>query len=127
MVPVCALEVFLLLTKSPAWMRWSAGAVVVISVVGLVRGYGRRLILSERGTRLAGLFGGIEIAWSEVRGVGVYVPGGGLGATQYVYITRRDEPPQGKWDIDAETIQIQHREGLMEAIAAARAAAQSAQ
>jgi hypothetical protein len=117
MVPVCGLELFLIVARAPAWMRWSAGAVVFFTIVGLIRGYVRRLVLSPRGASLRGLVQSIEIDWTRVRRVGTYTPGGGLGGAKYAYITTRDTEPLGKWDIDRETIQVQDRPGLMEAIA----------
>ena len=80
MLPICGLELFLLLANSPAWMRWSAGAMLVLTTSAFYRGYVRRLVLGEQGARLRGLLGSTEIPWSCVRIVGVYVPGGGLGA-----------------------------------------------
>lgn len=56
------------------------------------------------------------IPWSRVRRVDAYVPGGGLGATRYIYITTHNRPPLGKWEIDAETIQVQEQAGLLEAL-----------
>lgn len=123
MLPICVLEVVLLLSHTPGWMRWSAGFVVAMSVFGLFRGYVRRLELNEKGARLTRLSGAIEIAWPRVRRVGVYLPGGGVGSAKYAYITTRDEEPAGKWDIGPEVIQLQDREGLLEAIQTARSAA----
>lgn len=120
MVPICGLQLFLLLSKTPNWMRWSSGAVLVMTCIALARGYVRRMVLGDRGVRLRRLGGTIDIPWSRVRKIGVYVPGGGLGATQYAYVTTGDGPPAGKWDIGSETIQLQNRDGLLEAIQAAR-------
>lgn len=116
MLPICALEVFLLLTDCPPWMKWSAGGVVALSAVGLVRGYGRRLILAPEAAVFRGLFRSHRIPWSRVRRFGVYLPGGGVGATEYLFITTNDRPPRGKWDVDDETIQVQNRPGLLEAV-----------
>ncbi|MFQ5424905.1 MAG: hypothetical protein ACE5F9_13120 [Phycisphaerae bacterium] len=120
MVPICALEMFLFLTDSPGWMRWSAAGVLVLSGLAVVRGYGRRLVLSDRGVSLAGVGRRIEIAWSRVRRVGVYAPGG-IGSTEFAYITTRETPPAGKWDVGPDTLQLQNRPGLLEAIEVARA------
>jgi hypothetical protein len=120
MAPICALEAFLLVTNCPNWMRVSAGAVVMLTVLGFVRGYVRRLVIEEVGVRFKRLGGDLFIAWADVRRVGVYVPGGGVGATEYVYVTTRELPPQGKWDIDDHTIQIQNQARVLEAMEAAR-------
>ena len=120
MAPICGLGVFLFATDCPNWMRVSAGAVVVITLWGFVRGYARRLVIEEGGVRLKRLGADLFIAWAHVRGVGVYVPGGGLGATEYLYVTVRDSTPQGKWDVDSQTIQIQNQPGVLEALQAAR-------
>lgn len=119
MAPICALEIFLIASRSPLWMRGSAGAVLVVSAIAFARGYLRRLIVDGTGARFRRLLGEVRIPWERVRGVGRYVPGGGLGSTSYVYITSRDEPPAGAWDIDDRTIQIQDRPGALEAIQAA--------
>jgi len=123
MGPICAMMCFLLLGRTPGWMRWSAGGVVAITLLSLYRGYGRRLVLSRIGARFCRVFGGICLPWSEVRRVGTYTPGGGLGATEYVYITTRDRRPEGKWDRGPDTIQLQARSGLVDAIEMARRSA----
>ena len=115
MLPICALQVFLIAQNAPAWMKWSGGAVVLMSLIGFVRGYVRRLILDSNGATLRRLTGSIYLPWKIVRAIGVYLPGGGVGATQYFYITARETAPVAAWDIDESTIQIQNREGLLEA------------
>jgi hypothetical protein len=125
MIPICGLEVFLIATRCPAWMQGTAAIVLAFSAIGLAHGYLRRLALTKEMAALVGLLGRIEIPWAQVRSVGVYVPGGGVGATEYAYVTRRDAPPRGKWDIDLDTIQVQNRPGLMEAITWARRAAEA--
>ena len=121
MAPICGLMLFLMLTNTKSWMKWSAGVVLILTVVNLFKGYVRRLILTERSAKLVRAFASIEIPWSRVRGVGSYVPGGGVGATEYVYISTRETPPAGKWDIDRDTLQVQNQPGLIEAIVALRA------
>jgi len=121
MAPICGLEAFLLVTDCPNWMRWSAGAVVALTVWGYVRGYLRRLVIEEGGVRLKRLGGDLFIPWTGICVIGVYVPAGGVGATEYLYVSTREVPPQGKWDIDAETIQIQNQPGALEALQAAQA------
>ncbi len=120
MAPICGLEAFLLATPCPNWIRISAGMVIALTVWGLIRGYGRRLVIEAEGVRLKRFGGDLFIPWSDVRSIGVYVPGGGVGATKYLYVTTRDSPPQGKWEIDAETIQIQNQPGALEALQSAR-------
>jgi hypothetical protein len=120
MAPICGMMAVIVVGDTPSWMTWSAGVVVAITFLTLYQGYARRLILSERGARFVGGWRTVEIEWSEVRGAGVYVPGGGLGAVEYVYITKRESPPAGKWDRGQDTIQLQNRPGLIEAIEAAR-------
>lgn len=116
MGPICVLQCFLIATQTPAWIKISAGLVIALTVLGLLRGYARRLLLSPQGATLRGLTRSIAIPWSRVRRTGKYIPGGGLGATEYAYITTHDRLPQGKWEIDADTLQVQWSEGLLDAI-----------
>ncbi len=123
MLPVNGLMLFVLLWRSEEWQKWSAGLVHALSLYALYRGYVVRLIITNTGVRLRRLFGSIELKWNDVKQVGEYIPGGGLGATEYVYITKRDQPPAGKWDIDENTIQVQAQIGLLESLEQARAEA----
>ena len=116
MLPICGLEVFLILTPTPAWMSWSAGAVVALTAFGFVRGYLRRLVLSPTSAVLAMPTRRIEIPWERVTRIGVYLPGGGLGATKYFFVSIHNREPAGKWEIDEDTIQVQDRPGLLEAV-----------
>lgn len=116
MLPICALQAFLIFLRCPLWMHLSSGGVLLISLYGLLRGYVRRLVITPEGASLRGLFTRIDIPWKEVRRIGVFVPGGGVGTTEYFYITTRDHEPAGKWDIGEHTIQIQNREGLERAM-----------
>jgi len=118
MLPICGFEAFLLLADCPNWMRISAGMVVLLTIHGFLRGYARRLVLSPHAARFHGPLGHFEIPWAEVRRIDVYIPGGGLGVTSYLYITTRSTPPEGKWDIGPEVIQVQNRPGLLEAVRA---------
>ncbi|MFQ5500828.1 MAG: hypothetical protein ACE5EQ_00825 [Phycisphaerae bacterium] len=120
MAPINGLMVALILGKTPIWMSTSAGIVLALTILVAFRGYVRRLVLTSRGPRMIRLTGSIEIPWSQVRRVGVYAPGGGIGGNEYVYITTRDTPPMGKWDIDDQTFQLQDRPGLIEAIEASK-------
>ena len=76
--------------------------------------------MEDAGVRLKRLGGDLFIAWADIRGIGVYVPGGGVGATEYLYVSTRDSPPVGKWEVGEQTIQIQNRPGVLEALQAAR-------
>ena len=116
MLPICALEVFLIFSRSPAWVQWTAGIVVALSAYGAVIGYGRRLILQDDGAVFHRPFSKVVMPWTAVRQIGVYQPGGGIGQTEYVYLTTRDRPPAGKWEQDRSVIQIQNRPGLLETI-----------
>ncbi|MCG8405624.1 MAG: hypothetical protein MI923_10545 [Phycisphaerales bacterium] len=120
MLPISGLMLFLAFNVTLAWMKWSAATVLALTAIGFYKGYVRRLVLTDKGPRLVRSFGSIEIPWSGVRLIGTYVPGGGVGATEYVFITTRDTPPVGKWDIDRDTIQLQNRPGLFESIEDAR-------
>ena len=120
MAPICVLEAFLLVNDSPAWMRWSAGVVLALSVYGFIHGYMRRLTVDEHGASWVTPFARHHIPWARVQAVSTYLPGGGLGATRYVYITTGQSEPAGRWVHDADTIQLQDREGLLQAIESAR-------
>ena len=118
MLPINGLQIFLLFANTPTWIKVTAALVVLWTLLGLAQGYLRRLIVDRQGVRLRGPFRNIEIPWSQVGRVGAYIPGGGLGATEYAYVTTKSEPPMGKWDLDDETIQVQDRPGLLEAVQA---------
>ncbi|QDV91190.1 hypothetical protein RAS2_22810 [Phycisphaerae bacterium RAS2] len=122
MLPICALQGFLLINPTPLWMKGTAALVVLLTVHGFVRGYVRRLVLTAEGARLVTLTRTIALPWNRVKKYGVYIPGGGLGAVEYFYLTTHDRPPDGKWEIDANTIQIQARDGLIETVDALLAA-----
>jgi len=126
MAPICALQAFLLMFPTPGWMRGSSAVVLLVTVLSFLRGYVRRVVLTSEGVEFRRLGRRVVIPWSAVRTVGVYVPGGGLGSTEYAYVTTRDEPPGGKWDIGPETIQLQNRDGLLNELRAARARASAA-
>jgi len=118
MFPICALESVLFVTGATAWMKWSAGGVLALTAAGLVAGYARRLVLTPQAALLIAPWRRISIDWSKVRKIGTYVPGGGVGATQYLFVTTREAAPMGKWDIDSETIQVQYRAGLLDEVRA---------
>lgn len=123
MAPICALQAFLLIFPTPGWMRGSAAVVLLVTTMSFLRGYVRRVVVTPAGVEFRRLGRCVAIPWSAVRRVGVYVPGGGLGSTEYAYVTTRDEPPGGKWDIGPETIQLQNRDGLLNELRAALAQA----
>src|SRR5260221_8994535 len=100
MLPICGLEVFLIFSRCPGWIQWTAGGVLGLSLYGLAIGYGRRLTLGEDGASFRGLFGSVKIEWHQLRRIGIYQPGGGIGQTEYAYLSTRDEPPTGKWEQD---------------------------
>ena len=123
MAPICALQAFLLMFPTPGWMRGSAAVVLLVTIMSFLRGYVRRVVVTPEGVEFRRLGRRVVIPWSAVRAVGVYIPGGGLGSTDYAYVTTRDEPPGGKWDIDPQTIQLQNRHGLLNELRAALAQA----
>lgn len=116
MAPICALQTFLILSRSPGWMQWTSGVVLALTLHNLIRGYLRRIVVTSQGVAFKGIFLRRNIPWKRVRRIGVYVPGGGVGVSDYLYVTTKDTPPAGKWDQDAESIQVQNRPGLLEAI-----------
>lgn len=123
MSPICLLEGFLLVTDTPNWIRVSAGGVLLITIIAFVRGYGRRIELHEEGVRWRSLLIRRELRWADITSVGTYVPGGGVGTTEYAYLSTRAGPPVGKWEIDEQTFQVQNRPGVIEAIEAFRSRA----
>ncbi len=125
MLPINGLQIFLLVANTPTWIKITASLVVLWTMLALAQGYVRRLIVDRQGVRLRGLFRSIEIPWAQVARVGSYIPGGGLGATEYAYVTTKSEPPMGKWDLDDETIQVQDRPGLLDAVRACQSAQMS--
>ncbi|MFO0974082.1 MAG: PH domain-containing protein [Phycisphaerae bacterium] len=96
------------------WMRVSAGAVLAYSVYALLRGYCCRLTIDDRGLHYRGLMRRVAIPWARVRRIARYATGPAGAA--YVYVTTRDDVPAGRWEIDNETIQLQDRAGLVEAL-----------
>jgi hypothetical protein len=115
--PVCALMLPLALVAPRGWMRATAAAVVLCSTYGAVRGYFCRLTIDVRGVTWRGLWRTIRLPWEQVRRIDRYAPG--VGGAEYVYVTTRDEPPAGRWDVDESTIQMQDRPGLLDALRSA--------
>lgn len=122
MLPICVLQGFLLINTTPLWMKATAALVVLLTIHGFIRGYVRRLVLSQEGARFVTLTRTIALPWDRIKKYGVYIPGGGLGAVEYFYLTTHDRPPDGKWEVDESTIQIQARDGLIETVEALLAA-----
>ena len=118
MLPINGLQVFLLVANTPRWIKITAALVLLWTLLALAQGYARRMIVDRNRVRLRGPFRTVEIPWSAVSMIDVYTPGGGLGATKYLFVTTRTQPPMGKWDLDENTIQVQDRPGLLEAIRA---------
>ena len=56
------------------------------------------------------------LPWSTIRRIDRYVPSGGVNGVKYVYITRRDRPPAGKWEMNPETVQLQDRPDLLDTL-----------
>lgn len=97
-------------------MQWTSGVVLALTLHNLIRGYMRRIVVTSQGVAFKGVIFRRILPWERVRRIGVYVPGGGVGVSDYLYVTTKDTAPAGKWDQDAETIQVQNRPGLLEMI-----------
>ncbi len=116
MLPINALMLFLLVNRTPVWIRLSALAVILASLATGWRGYARRLLLNGEGAELRTPLRSLRIPWRETGRVGAYIPDGGVGSQEYYYVTRHDRAPAGKWEVDAATLQVQNRAGLAEAV-----------
>ncbi|HWL95336.1 MAG TPA: hypothetical protein VNT79_17585 [Phycisphaerae bacterium] len=113
--PICGLMTFLMLTATPAWMKVTSGVVILVSAAAFARGYLRRLVVTTDSALLVTLVRRIEIPWSQVASIGIYEPAG-KGGARYWYVSRGAGPPAGAWQMDKDTIQVQDREGLSQAI-----------
>ena len=102
----------------PTAIRLTAAAVIAVSLRALWRGYLHRLEAGAEGVAYRAPLGRICIPWSQIRRIGRYTPPDRNRLTQYVYITRLDHPPADRHTIDADTLQIQDRPGLLEALQA---------
>jgi hypothetical protein len=121
MLPINSLMAILLTVAStPVWMKVTSALVISISLINLVRGYYRRLVFDECGAVFISLFGRVTIPWDCAKTVGVYSPYGGRGGVEYAFVTRHDRQPKGVWENDQDTIQIQNRDGLLNAIRSAQ-------
>lgn len=96
------------------WMQASAALVLAISLYALMRGYFCRVRADALGVHYRSITRRYSLAWPQVRRVGRY--DSGPGGAAYVFVTRHDTPPQGRWDIDGDTIQLQDRAGLLDAL-----------
>lgn len=120
MLPIGTLMTFLLtVSGTPMWMKITSAAVLAVSLLGLLHGYYRRMILRTSGASFVQLSRRIEIEWPEVGRFGVYAPGGHASGPRYIFITRHAQRPAGAWEIDESTIQIQYRDGVLESIRSA--------
>lgn len=100
----------------PGAIRGTAGLVVAISVASFVRGYGCRVELSEAGVTYHRPGRAWTLCWTDIRLTGRYVPLDRNRSTQYVFVTTLDAPPVDRREITPDTIQLQDRPGLLEAI-----------
>lgn len=98
----------------PGWIRVSAAVIVLVTLGTFYRGYLCRIQATPTHVRYRTPLGGWSIPWPEVRHIGGYVPIDRNLQTGYVYITRRAEPPADRREIDADTLQLQDRPGLVE-------------
>ncbi len=114
LVPVCALMGPLAILASRWGLRASAAVVLGCSVYALVRGYFCRVTMDGDGVGYRSPWRRVRIGWGDVRGIERYSVG--VGGASYVYVSRRAEPPAGRWEIDGDTIQLQDRPGLVETL-----------
>lgn len=123
MTPINALMLFLIIADGvPTALKITSAVVITLTIHSFLRGYVRRLVVTQEGASRINLFRRAFIAWCDVRLVDVYLPGGGIpdGRSGFVFITTLDRAPAGPWQNDDSTIQVQNREGLLEAIRAAQ-------
>lgn len=103
-------------SRVPMGIRVSGAVVVTASLYAFWRGYLHRIEADERGVRWRALTRRIEIPWEQVRLIGRYTPPDRNGMTQYAFVTRCNTPPRDRRQVDAETLQVQDRPGLVEAL-----------
>ncbi len=116
MLPINILMGFLLATRAMWWTKLTAAAVILITLYTFFRGYLTRLTMDADGVRLSRPGRNILLPWDQIRHIGEYAPGGGVGGAEYVYVTTRESPPTYKWEIDQTTIQTQAHPGLLDAL-----------
>ena len=97
MTTICLFQGSLILANTPGWMKYSSAAVIALSGVFFIQGYIRRMVLRSDAVCLRSLLGQKKIAWREVRKIGIYAPDG-VGTSEYLYITRHEREPLGKWE-----------------------------
>ena len=105
-----------LLPAMPAGIRMTAAMVAVVSLYSFWRGYRPRVEVSPEYIRYRTVGRRYTIFWSDVRGLDRYTPLNRNRTSQYVYITRLDSPPVDWRDMNANTIQLQDRPGLLETL-----------
>lgn len=117
MGPIGAMSAFCAaMPAMPGWIRLSGGVVLVLSLYALYRGYGHRIEITPDHVRYRSLRRDLRIPWSQVRRIDRYIPLDRNLKTQYVYVTRLESPPVDWREIDNDTIQLQDRPGLLEAL-----------
>jgi hypothetical protein len=117
MVPILAFMILLALVGGvPTGIRWTALAVIAVSLYAFWRGYLHRLEITGREVAYHTPLKRLSIPWSHVCRIDRYTPPDRNPSTQYVYITRLDHPPPDRFTINADTLQLQDRPGLLEAL-----------
>ena len=115
--PIAAMmAVLALLPGMPTVIRVTAGMVVLASLYGFFRGYGHRVEATAEGVCYRRLGRAVKLCWPEIRRIGRYVPIDRNRNCMYVYVTRLETPPVDWREVDENTIQLQDRPGLLEAI-----------
>jgi len=120
MLPICALMGFLITVPQITWIRVAASAVIGVTFYGMLRGYVRRVVATPGAIEFRTLGSVWRIPWDEVRRIDEYIPSGGVNGPKYVYITRHDRAPHGRWELDRDTFQLQSRPGLLDELRAAK-------
>lgn len=115
--PITALMA-VLATLSGGWVRWSAVAIVVVSLFNLYRGYCRRLRIDDRGVSFGGWLSRVSIPWSQIRRIGCYKPLQGFLANQYIFVSRLDSDPPDPHLLNDDVIQVQNRPQLLDQLQA---------
>jgi len=113
-VPICGLMGPLAVLASRWGLRASAGVVLACSFYALGRGYLCRVAMDLEGVEYRSAWRRLRIGWGDVREIGRY--SAGAGGASYVFVSRRSGTPGGRWEIDADTIQLQDRPGLVETL-----------
>lgn len=115
MGPLAIMMIWLaLLPSMPMGIRISSAAVAIISIYSFCRGYRSRIEATPEYIQYRAWPKHIVIPWRAVHMVGRYVPLDRNRSSPYVFVTRLDTPPVDRREIDANTIQLQDRPGLLE-------------